>query len=82
MKNKSAATLIRVLLVVIFYTCHIPFLAAAQEKPPHPFLESQTHRGKVVATMDSGGYTYIEFEEEGKNLWASTRLSSRMRQSR
>ncbi|MGB2907029.1 MAG: hypothetical protein WBB73_08000, partial [Candidatus Aminicenantaceae bacterium] len=26
---------------------------------------------KVVTTMDSGGYTYIEFEEDGEKLWAA-----------
>ena len=34
-------------------------------------LESGTHRGKVVTTMDSGGYTYIEFEEGGEKIWAA-----------
>ena len=35
------------------------------------YLEKGTHRGKVVQTMNSGGYTYIEFEEEGKTYWAA-----------
>ncbi|MCJ7681885.1 MAG: hypothetical protein MUP70_14235 [Candidatus Aminicenantes bacterium] len=34
-------------------------------------LEAGTHRGKVLTTMDSGGYTYVEFEEKGNNLWAA-----------
>ncbi|MBN1224858.1 MAG: DNA-binding protein, partial [Candidatus Aminicenantes bacterium] len=29
------------------------------------------HRGKVLQTMDSGGYTYIEFEESGQTFWAA-----------
>jgi hypothetical protein len=32
---------------------------------------AERHRGKVTATMDSGGYTYIEFDENGKKLWAA-----------
>jgi hypothetical protein len=73
MKNKSAVILKTVLLAFIFYTCHVSLLAAAQKKPAHPpFLEPQTHKGKVVTTMDSGGYTYIQFEEKGKKLWAAT----------
>jgi hypothetical protein len=36
-----------------------------------PQLEPGTHRGTVITTMDSGGYTYIEFEENGVNLWAA-----------
>src|SRR6185369_10212734 len=27
--------------------------------------------GKVVETMDSGGYTYIRIENAGKNVWAA-----------
>lgn len=34
-------------------------------------LEKATHRGKVLTTMDSGGYTYVEFEENGQKLWAA-----------
>jgi hypothetical protein len=34
---------------------------------------AEIHKGKVIATMDSGGYTYIEFEENGKNSWVATK---------
>jgi len=30
------------------------------------------HKGKVVTTMNSGGYTYIQIEENGKKLWAAS----------
>jgi hypothetical protein len=72
MKNKSVVILTTILFVFTFYTCHISLLAAAREEPAHPFLESLTHKGKVITTMDSGGYTYIEFEEKGKKLWMAT----------
>jgi len=71
MKNKSVVILATVLLAFIFYICHISVLAAPQEKPAHPYVESQTHKGKVITTMDSGGYTYIEFEEKGKRFWVA-----------
>lgn len=29
------------------------------------------HKGKVVNTMDSGGYTYVEVEENGQKLWVA-----------
>jgi hypothetical protein len=35
------------------------------------YLEKGAHKGKVLTTMNSGGYTYIEFEEEGKTYWAA-----------
>jgi hypothetical protein len=34
--------------------------------------DSAVHKGKVTATMDSGGYTYVEFEENGKKAWAAS----------
>jgi len=74
MKNKSMVILTTVLVAFIYYTCHMSLMAAPQEKPAHPYLdsvESQTHKGKVITTMDSGGYTYIEFEENGVKLWAA-----------
>jgi len=71
MKNKSVVILTTVLLAFIFYICHISLPAAPREKPAHPYVEPQTHKGKVITTMDSGGYTYIEFEEEGKKFWVA-----------
>lgn len=71
MKNKSVVILTTVLLAFIFYICHISVPAALQEKPAHPYLESQTHKGKVITTMDSGGYTYIEFKEKGRRFWVA-----------
>lgn len=29
------------------------------------------HKGKVVNTMDSGGYTYVEVEENGQKVWVA-----------
>lgn len=29
------------------------------------------HKGKVVNTMNSGGYTYVEVEENGQKLWVA-----------
>ncbi len=34
-------------------------------------LEAAVHKGKVLETMASGGYTYIQFEEKGKKLWVA-----------
>ena len=36
------------------------------------------HKGKVVATMDAAGYTYLQVEEKGQKIWAAaarTKLS-------
>ncbi len=37
-------------------------------------LQNKVHKGKVIESMDSGGYTYMHFEENGKKLWVATRL--------
>ena len=29
------------------------------------------HKGKVVATMDAAGYTYLQIEEKGQKIWAA-----------
>ena len=29
------------------------------------------HKGKVLETMDSGGYTYVQIDEKGQKLWVA-----------
>jgi len=45
----------------------------AKSKPGQAsaYLEQGIHKGKVLTTMNSGGYTYIEFEEDGIKNWAA-----------
>jgi major membrane immunogen (membrane-anchored lipoprotein) len=44
---------------------------------PHAGLKPQEipagvgHKGKVVSTMNSGGYTYVEVDEKGAKLWVA-----------
>lgn len=44
---------------------------------PHAGLKPQEikpgagHKGKVTETMDSGGYTYVQVEENGQKLWVA-----------
>ena len=30
-----------------------------------------SHKGKVVATMNAAGYTYLQVEEKGQKVWAA-----------
>ncbi|EKD41394.1 MAG: Nucleic acid binding, OB-fold, tRNA/helicase-type [uncultured bacterium] len=41
------------------------------EGMPH---QESTFKGKVTQTMDSGGYTYIAINKDGKEVWAATKL--------
>jgi ABC-2 type transport system permease protein len=61
-KKKSAAALIVAAALTLGYAAPT---AAGQGG------DSAVHRGKITATMDSGGYTYVEFEENGKKVWAA-----------
>ena len=51
--------------------------ATAPGANPHAGLKPQEipagagHKGKVVSTMNSGGYTYVEVEENGQKIWVA-----------
>jgi len=51
--------------------------AAAPGTDPHAGLKPQEikagagHKGKVLETMDSGGYTYVQVDENGQKLWVA-----------
>ena len=51
------------------------FLALALFVPggilPSSAEDAQTLTGKVVETMDSGGYTYVQIENSGKKTWVA-----------
>ncbi len=50
---------------------------AAPGGDPHAGLKPQEipagsgHKGKVIETMDSAGYTYVQVEENGQKLWVA-----------
>jgi hypothetical protein len=54
--------------IVLLLTIMCAIGAAAQEMP-----KTGTHKGKVISTMNSGGYTYVEFEEKDQKLWAASK---------
>ena len=51
--------------------------ATAPGADPHAGLKPQEikagagHKGKVVETMDSAGYTYVQVDENGQKLWVA-----------
>lgn len=59
----------RYVIMILTLTMLMIAALAAQHQSS---LEPDTHKGKVIGTMDSGGYTYVEFEENGEKLWAAT----------
>lgn len=70
---KLKPTVILTAIIMIFAALDGNTLQGQDKKS---FLEKGGHRGKVISTMASGGYTYIEFEENGKTLWAACRQAN------
>jgi len=70
--NLKTMTILSSVILTIIAAFNVP-LPAAQTQP---HLEPDTHKGRVISTMDSGGYTYIEFEEKGKKLWVACPLTA------
>ena len=38
---------------------------------PQEIKPGSGHKGKVLETMDSGGYTYVQVEENGQKVWVA-----------
>lgn len=55
----------------------MPQGAAAPGGNPHAGIQKieipagAGHKGKVVETMNSGGYTYVQVEENGQKIWCA-----------
>jgi hypothetical protein len=47
------------------------FPGAVQGQDGPPAVAEQMPSGKVVETMDSGGYTYLCLERDGAKIWAA-----------
>lgn len=45
--------------------------AATAAAAPAPVLSKETLGGKVVETMDSGGYTYANLQKDGSAIWVA-----------
>jgi hypothetical protein len=45
--------------------------SAVKQAQPNAPQEAQLLSGKVVETMDSGGYTYVLLEQKGKKTWVA-----------
>jgi hypothetical protein len=70
--NKKTMTIFIILALAVFISAgwNGNSLSANQNKSA---LEKGGHKGKVLTTMNSGGYTYIEFEENGKKRWLASK---------
>ncbi|MCK4764032.1 MAG: DNA-binding protein [Candidatus Aminicenantes bacterium] len=68
-KIKNRTGIIIVLMFIVIY-CTGTVSTADKKTPP---TQQQTYSGKVIETMDSGGYTYVQFEEKGKKHWVAAR---------
>jgi hypothetical protein len=65
--NKLTTGLILGLVVALQCGC----ARTATETKPFTVSDIQSLSGKVVETMDVGGYTYVNLEKDGKTSWAA-----------
>jgi len=84
MKRFALVFAVSVLFVVIAVSCKsnkkesmaVPATAPqAQPAPMLPQVPTVTLTGKIVETMNSGGYTYISLENSGKKTWVAIPLA-------
>ena len=67
-RNRSLASIALPLILVALAGCSGP----AKSAKSVPQLQAATNlSGKVVETMDAGGYTYICLEKDGKRTWVA-----------
>lgn len=59
------------ILVVTQGGCAGPAKVSGTAQPAQAAIEAQPLTGKVVETMDAGGYTYIALEKDGKKTWVA-----------
>jgi len=72
MKNNTNAVpiIIPIIFCLILGTLTVSPLWGVQALQKELPVKAE-HKGTVIATMNSGGYTYIQFEEGGKKMWAA-----------
>ena len=73
--------LLRPLIIAVCMTAAVPtaFAAPARDglkKPPTDLViqdrkDDASLSGKIVETMNAGGYTYLRIEKKGKKIWAA-----------
>ena len=63
--------LIMALLLTTASTAALAFPGGAPAGAPAAQANPAAPKGTVVATMNSGGYTYLQIENGGQKLWAA-----------
>jgi len=80
MKRSTLVFAVCVLFLVIASGCTKKEAAApapgAQMQPGAPVPQAVSLSGKVVETMNSGGYTYVYIENNGKKTWVAGPLTT------
>lgn len=60
----------KILLKISFIVLALALTATGSALPSYA-ADAQALTGKVVESMDSGGYTYVQIENNGKKTWAA-----------
>ncbi|MCP5053876.1 MAG: nucleotide-binding protein [bacterium] len=73
MKAKVMVYLIVAAVIGVMVFGGMPLMSQETAKQKKDLLERGTHKGEVLETMDSGGYTYVRFREKDQTLWVAAR---------
>jgi len=71
MRNFMKTATFCLALTLAFSTAAIAFPGAEKSAQPATAPERTAVQGTVVNTMDSGGYTYLQVENDGQKTWAA-----------
>lgn len=68
--RKKRTIFVTMSMMLFFSLTAMVFSQAGDQKTRH---KVRFHKGKVLTTMNSGGYTYVEIQEKDKRTWAAAR---------
>jgi len=71
MKRSQLVLAFGIVIIVSVIGCKAKQEASAPAPQAQPAMAQVELSGKVVETMNSGGYTYVSLEKSGKKTWVA-----------
>jgi len=67
---KNKGSIVTAMLMIGF----LAFSGSGTELSAENKIEPKIHNGKLLQMFKSGGYTYLEYESDGKKFWAASKM--------
>ncbi|MEN8222269.1 MAG: hypothetical protein ABFR36_03330 [Acidobacteriota bacterium] len=67
--NNRGSLMITIMIITLFI-----FSTSVTAQPGKVKKDSKIHSGKLLQMFKSGGYTYLEYESDGKKFWAASKM--------